>query len=290
MVDVLATGLHPRLRSDVAGTHYASDGFLPLVPGFDGVGRTPDGERVFFADLAAPHGSMAQRVNVPADRLIRVPDEISDHVVAGAMNPAMSAWVALTQRAGFRLGERVLVLGATGTAGQLAVQLAKHLGASQIIGTGRDQRALDKLCELGVEIAIPLRGGEHEIIRALGSAAADVDIVVDYLWGKMTELALAAITSARPSHAHRLRWVHVGSMSGATITLPGATLRKTNLEICGSGRGSVSLDNLYSANRELLHLIPVGKLRIDIIAMPLADIEQAWNRTVPTGTRIVLTP
>ncbi|MFI9381998.1 zinc-binding alcohol dehydrogenase family protein [Kutzneria sp. NPDC052558] len=280
LVDMLAVGLHRRMRSGAAGTHYTSEDTLPLVPGFDGVGRTASGDRVFVSGLDAPHGTLAQRVAVPADRLIPVPPGVASEQVAAVMNPAMSAWVALTQRASLRPGETVLVLGATGNAGQAAVQLAKHLGAARVIAAGRNTAVLSELLSLGADEVVAL--SEDGL-----AVAADVDVVVDYLWGPPAEAALAAIGSSRSDSSRAVRWVHVGAMAGATITLPGAALRKTNLVISGSGQGSVSDADLHEAHRELLEALPHTGLHVDTVNVPLADVEQAWNRETPSGSRVV---
>ncbi|MEV0260936.1 zinc-binding alcohol dehydrogenase family protein [Streptomyces sp. NPDC050617] len=290
LVKVLAAGLHPRVRSGAAGTHYTSDDTLPLVPGFDGVGRTPDGTRVFFGGLKAPNGSMADYVAVPAKTLVELPDGVDDVTVAGAMNPAMSAWLALTHRARIQPGESVLVLGATGNAGQMAVQLARLLGATAITAAGRDPQALAKLPGLGADHTVSLDADDDTVARRLGEAAANVDVVVDYLWGHPTEVALAAITAARADAAHRLRWVHVGAMAGPDITLPGATLRKTDVDFRGSGQGSVSPADMRTAHQELADRLPTAGLTIDTVTMPLHDAETAWDTNTPTGTRIVLVP
>ncbi|HEX4251545.1 MAG TPA: zinc-binding alcohol dehydrogenase family protein, partial [Pseudonocardia sp.] len=259
-------------------------------PGVDGVGSTLDGRRVYFGDLAAPHGSFAEWLVLPIQRLIPIPDGPSDTFVAAAMNPTMSAWVALTQRAGLREGESVLVLGATGNAGRMAVQLARHLGASRVVGAGRARAVLDTLPSLGADEVVPLGDANSDVASALAKAAADVDVVVDYLWGPVTELALAAISGARADPAHRLRWVHVGAMAGPSITLPAATIRKTNIEISGSGQGSVSPAQLHTAYSALLGAMSRSTLKIDTVTMPLADVEQAWSRELPSGTRLVLIP
>ena len=288
LVHVLAAGLHPRVRSGAAGTHYTSDGVLPLVPGFDGVGRTADGRRVFFAGLQAPHGSMAELVAVPADRLVDLPDGLDDVTVAAAMNPAMSAWLALRHRADLRLGESVLVLGVTGNAGRLAVQLARHLGAGRVVGAGRDLASLEVVRRLGADAVVPLTA--DDVAERLAREAADVDVVVDYVWGAPTETALAAVTGARTDPAHVLRWVHVGATAGPTVTLPAATLRKTNVQVSGSGQGSVSPEGMVAAVRELAALLPQVRPEVAVVATPLRDVEAAWGARTASGTRIVLVP
>ncbi|MBD7980114.1 quinone oxidoreductase family protein [Oerskovia merdavium] len=288
LVHVLAAGLHPRVRSGAAGTHYTSDGALPLVPGFDGVGRTDDGRRVFFAGLHAPRGSMAELVAVPEGRLVELPPGLDDVTLAAAMNPAMSAWLALRHRADLQPGESVLVLGATGNAGRLAVQLARHLGARRIVGAGRDATSLEVVRRLGADAIVPLTA--DDAAERFAREAADVDVVVDYVWGAPTEQALAAVTGARSDPAHLLRWVHVGATAGPTITLPAATLRKTNVQVSGSGQGSVSPDGMVGAITELATLLPQVRPAVDVVAVPLHEVAAAWEARTASGTRVVLVP
>src|ERR1700683_3841830 len=114
LVDVLAVGLHPRVRTDAAGRHYSSTGRLPMIPGIDGVGRRPDGDRVYFAVPDDVRGSMADKAVVDLRRTVPLPESVDVTKVAAAMNPAMSAWVALRRRVPLTPGQSVLVLGATG--------------------------------------------------------------------------------------------------------------------------------------------------------------------------------
>ncbi|MFI1202715.1 zinc-binding alcohol dehydrogenase family protein [Streptomyces sp. NPDC020883] len=290
LIRVLAAGLHPRVRSGAAGTHYTSDQTLPLIPGFDGVGRTPEGTRVFFSGLRAPNGSMAEFVAVPASQLVPLPEGVDDVMVAGAMNPAMSAWLALTHRAGLKPGERVLILGATGNAGQMAVQLARLLGAGTITAAGRNAHTLAGLPALGADHTVALTAADDTIAARLAETAANADVVVDYLWGHPTEVALAALSDARTDPATRLRWVHVGAMAGPDITLPGATLRKADIDFRGSGQGSVPPVEMHTAHRELVDRLPTDNLTIETLAIPLSEVGTAWATNTPTGTRIVLLP
>ena len=136
VVDVLAAGLHPRVRSQANGSHYTSTGDLPLVPGVDGVGCGSDGLVRYFVLSDTTLGSMAERTVIDTRRSVVLPDGTDPVAVAAAMNPAMASWVALRQRVQFQAGQSVLVLGA-GNAGQIAVQVAKLLGASRIVVAGR---------------------------------------------------------------------------------------------------------------------------------------------------------
>lgn len=179
---MLAVGLHPRVRSAADGSHYTSDGTLPLIPGIDAVGRTAQGELLYFVASDGALGTMAEQAVVDRRRAVTLPPGTDPVAVAAAMNPGMSSWVALRSRIDFRPGGSVLVMGATGNAGQLAVQIARHLGAARVIGAGRDPRRLDLLKSLGADDVISLDGDESDVADRLGGAAGDVDVVIDYLW------------------------------------------------------------------------------------------------------------
>lgn len=181
LLNVVASGLHPRVRSQAGGSHYTSTGELPLIPGVDGVGRTVDGELRYFLLGDTTKGAMADQVAVDRRRTVPLPDGVDPVLIAAAMNPAMSSWVALRKRIDFAAGQSVLVLGATGSAGQLAVQIAKHLGAGRVIAAGRDEVRLSRLAAIADQ-TVSLSGAPDEIADRLGAAAADVDVVIDYVW------------------------------------------------------------------------------------------------------------
>ena len=153
VVDVIAAGLHPRVRSQADGSHYTSTDQLPLVPGIDGVGRGADGLLRYFILPDTTKGSMAQQTVVDTRRSVVLPDASDPLAVAAGMNPAMSSWVALRRRVAFEPGQNVLVLGATGNAGRMAVQVARLLGAQQVIASGRGAARLASLATLGATAA-----------------------------------------------------------------------------------------------------------------------------------------
>ena len=290
LVDVLAAGLHPRVRSAANGSHYTSDGALPMVPGIDAVGRTPEGELLYYVATDDAPGTMAEQAVADRRRAIVLPAGTDPAAVAAAMNPAMSSWVALRRRAAFQPGGSVLVLGATGNAGQLAVQIAKHLGAARVIGAGRDPQRLDLLKSLGADGVVTLAGQEEDIAARLGQAAADVDVVIDYLWGRPTELARPALLTARTDRSKALIWIQIGSMAGSDINLPSYLLRAGNLNIMGSGQGSVTAAGILAELPDLATQIAAGALAVDPLPMPLAEVEAAWSRPTAPGQRIVLIP
>ncbi|TCK27507.1 quinone oxidoreductase family protein [Pseudonocardia endophytica] len=287
VVDVVAAGLHPRVRSQADGSHYTSTDELPLVPGVDGVGRDPDGRLRYFVLDGTVSGSMAERTVVDARRSVVLPDGVGgpDPVaVAAAMNPAMSSWVALRRRIGFRAGQDVLVLGATGNAGRTAVQVARRLGAGRIVAAGRNADLLAGLPALGATATTTLDAG------GLGAAAADVDVVLDYVWGEPTAAAMAAVVTARADRSRPLTWVEIGSVAGPTAAIGSAALRAARLEIVGSGQGSVPTGDIVAELAALAGEIGTGTFAVDAAAVPLSDVERAWGKSVHTGRRIVMTP
>jgi NADPH:quinone reductase-like Zn-dependent oxidoreductase len=287
VIQVRAAGLHPIVKSRASGKHYSSDGVVPVIPGVDGVGTLEDGSRVFFAFPRAPFGSMAERTAVRPSMCVPLPDGLSEVQAAAIANPGMSAWVSLMERAALASGETVLVLGATGVAGQLAVQVARQFGAKRVIGAGRNVQAIDAA---SVDAVIALGAPENAIRDAfLEEAAKGIDVVIDYLWGRPTELLLEALAKGFNASATRAtRLVEVGEAAGKTISLQGGILRSIDLTLLGSGFGSASLDAIFAAIPKLFALAAAGTLKVDAEPVPLAEVEAAWNRQ-DKGRRIVFT-
>jgi NADPH:quinone reductase-like Zn-dependent oxidoreductase len=290
LVDVLAAGLHPRTRSSANGSHYTSMGRLPMIPGFDGIGRDRDGRLRYFI-LADTHlGSMAAQVVIDSRRSTPLPEDTDILTVAAAMNPAMASWIALRWRIAFEPGQSVLVLGATGNSGQMAVQIGKRLGARTVIAAGRDPERLAILITLGADTTISLAGDPDMAARSVGEAAAEVDVVIDYLWGPATERAMPAVITGRADTSRPLTWIEVGSMSGREIALPSAWLRAARLQIVGSGQGSVSARDIVSELPALAAEISTGTYAIDAVPAPLSQVGATWSAPALPGQRIVLVP
>lgn len=289
VVDVIAAGLHPRVRSQANGSHYTSSGELPLVPGVDGVGRAPDGTLRYFILPDTTMGAMAEQTVIDLRRSVVLPAESDPVLVAAAMNPAMSSWVALRRRISFQPGQSVLVLAATGNAGQLAVQVARHLGAGHVIAAGRRPERLAALTELGADVTVSLDGDPADVAHRLGQAAADVDIVVDYLWGEPTAAAMRAIVTNRSDPGQPLSWIEIGSVAGLVAPIPSAAFRAARLQLVGSGQGSVPARDFLAELPALAAEITRGTFRIDARTVPLADVEAAW-KDADSQQRIVVTP
>jgi NADPH:quinone reductase-like Zn-dependent oxidoreductase len=289
LVDVIAAGLHPRVRSQADGSHYTSSDELPLVPGIDGVGRAPDGTLRYFVLPDTTMGAMAERTVIDLRRSVVLPEGADPVLIAAAMNPAMSSWVALRRRITFHPGQRVLVLAATGSAGRMAVQVAKHLGAAHVIGAGRHPERLAALADLGADVTVSLDDALADVARHLGEAARDVDVVIDYLWGEPTADLMRTVVMNRTDRGQPLTWIEIGSVAGPTAAIPSAALRAARLQIVGSGQGSVPNRDILAEFPDLATEITNGTFRIDARTIPLAEIETAWKDTDGTR-RTVITP
>jgi NADPH:quinone reductase-like Zn-dependent oxidoreductase len=290
-IRVLAAGLHPIVKALAKGSHYASTGQLPFIPGLDGVGRLDDGQRVFFGASRPPFGSMAERTVGKEPFLFPLPDGIPDATAAALGNPAMSSWAALAFRAKFVAGESVLILGATGVAGQLAVQIAKRRGAARVVACGRNPEALAKTRSLGADVTISLELPHDELIAALRTEiATGIDVILDYLWGPPAEATLEAIAKMGLSRkTPRIRYIQIGQSAGGNISLEASVLRSSGLKISGSGFGSVSLPDLAASISHFFAEAARQPFDISVRTFPLRDVAAAWNE--PEGTeRFVFIP
>ena len=281
VVEVLAAGLHPRVRSQAGGFHYTSTGELPLVPGVDAVVRDPKGKVRYAVLDDSTMGSMAERTLIELDRSVVLPDDIDPVVVAAAMNPAMSSWVALRQRIDFGQRQSVLILGATGNAGRMAIQVAKRFGASEVIAVGRDTVKLVELPSLGADRTLTF----EELAEA-----ADVDVVIDYLWGEPTGKAMVDLLTRRSDRSKPLTWLEIGAVAGSEAAIPAAALRSARLQIVGSGIGSVPGRDFIKELPKLAEAVAEGAFDVRARAVPLAQVAEAWTSTTGTSDRIVFVP
>jgi NADPH:quinone reductase-like Zn-dependent oxidoreductase len=287
-IAVTAAALSPLARARAAGAHYSVAAAYPTIVGVDGVGRLDDGRRVYFMLPRAPWGAMAAFAVAPATQTAPLPDGLDDLTAAAIANPGMSSWAALKERAKLKAGETVLINGATGSAGRLAVQIARHFGAKRVIATGRNAEALHSLTALGADATIALGDDEAALEDRFRKAFAEgVDVVVDYLWGTSAERLLVAAAKGLAEDAG-LRFVQVGSASGPNIALPSAVLRSKAITLMGSGLGSVPRDRLAADIGELLQAAAARRFAIPVRAVALPDVEQAWGERDSTA-RIVFT-
>ena len=211
-------------------------------------------------------------------------------VTSAAMNPAMSSWVALRRRVPLQPGQSVLILGATGNAGAMAVQVARRLGAGRVVGAGRDLGRLQTLVPAGADEVVRLTDDAAATAGALAAAAAETDIVIDYVWGSPAQQAITALLTARSDRSRALDWIQIGAVAGPTIELPSAALRSANFRLQGSGQGSVSPRAYLAELPSLVEEITAGTIEVRAHQVLLADVEAAWTRKENPGERTVLVP
>ncbi len=276
IIEVSAAALSPLTRGRAAGSHYSAEHRYPQVVGVDGVG-TLAGQRVYFVLPEPPQGSMAERVAIVPERCVMLPAGLDDITAAAIANPGMSSWAALRHRARLVAGETVLVNGATGSAGRLAVQIARHLGAKKVIATGRNPAALQDLARVGADVTISLTQEPRAFEAACKEQFAEgVDVVLDYLWGESAETLL--VTAARTAKdGVPLRYVEIGAASGGDVKLPGAVLRSSAISLMGSGIGSVSMAHLLRSIEELFQAAQSSAFEMKAQIVPLSEVEQAWG-------------
>ena len=283
VVDVAAAALHHLDLLKASGSFYIEQP-LPSVVGGDGVGRLEDGRRVLF-EAVPPHGSMAERSAAKADTLFDVPDDLDDAAAAALANSGLGAWLALDWRAGLQPGETVLVLGATGQVGSVAVQAAKLLGAGRVVAAARGGDRLERLRERGADAVVALDGEGDLAERIREAAGGAVDVTIDSLWGDPAAAAMGAA-------AQFCRHVQVGHLAGPELGLAAPAIRSKSLDVRGFMHLHASPEVRREAYRRLGEHVARGDIVIDLERIPLADVADAWERQrrADAGAKLVLIP
>jgi NADPH:quinone reductase-like Zn-dependent oxidoreductase len=285
VVEVAAAGLHHLDLHKATGTFYTGPPPLPSVVGTDGVGRLADGRRVYFDAAVAPHGSMAERALVRRAALFEVAEGVDDATAAALGNTGLGAWLALSWRAGLRPGETVLVLGATGAFGTVAVQAAKVLGAGRVVAAARASERLDGLLRRGADAVVELDGAADLRERLRAAAGGEVHVTLDTLWG---EPGRAAIGVA----ARFARHLQVGNLAGLDVTLPATALRSISLDLRGFSIAHPPPDVRREGYLDLTRHVARGDIAVDVEAYPLERVDAAWERqrAASGGPKLVLLP
>ncbi|MBT2533012.1 zinc-binding alcohol dehydrogenase family protein [Arthrobacter sp. ISL-48] len=284
VVDVTAAGVHHLDLAKASGA-FGDPGTMPYVIGADGVGRTAAGRRVFFTSPVAPHGSWAERTLVAEQDLLDLADGVDDVTAAALGNTGLAAWLALTWRANLQPGQNVLVLGATGALGSVAVQLAKALGAATVVAADRNPDRLARSREHGADATVTITP-DTDLVGAFRDVVGErgFDVIIDPVWG---EPALAAMHVA----ARGARHIQIGQSAGATIQLPAGIIRAARLEILGFAHIDPPVQVRRDAYLKLTELASTGALTIDTMTVPLSECRRAWElQQQGAPSKLVLTP
>lgn len=292
LISVKAAAIKNIDKSLASGKHYSATDRKQnaTVPGGDGVGLLTDGTRVFAMGIS---GMMAEKAIISKNRMVKLPEGIDNIIAAALPNAVAGSAMALRFRAGMKPGETVLINGATGFTGKIAVQIARHYGAKKIMVTGRNKETLQTLLTIGANEIISLKQDDEQFISQLKEIhnSSPIDIVIDYLWGHTAELILTSL-KGKGSFTHKTRFVSIGAVTGDTIQLSAENLRSVDLQLSGSGIGSWSkaeMQKLFTEIvPEMLQLAADKKLIVDTIAVGLEEIEKVWDMEVPDGKRLVI--
>ena len=292
LVTVKAVALKHFDKGTATGKHYSSDAPKESgrVIGGDGVCLLEDGTRVYGMGVS---GMLAEKAVIEKARIVKLPAGISDAAAASLANAVIGAAMGLKFKAEIQPGDVVLINGATGFTGRVAVQIAKHYGAKKVIATGRNQQSLLDLLELGADEVISVKQEDEQFIKQLKAVheTTPVDVIIDYLWGHTAEMILAVLMG-KGSFTHKTRFVSVGSMAGDLIQLSAANLRSVDLQLTGSGLGSWSKEQVRQLFSEILpemfQLAADGKLKVETVEVKLTDIAELWDLDVADGRRLVV--
>jgi NADPH:quinone reductase-like Zn-dependent oxidoreductase len=279
LVHVQASSISQITQARASATHYSSDNEVPFIPGFDGVGTLEDGSMVYFLLPQNPFGAMAEYCIVDKKHCVKIPQILSADILAAMAIPGMSSWAALIDQAKIIPGQTVLVNGANGISGRLAIQIAKYLGAGKIIATARRSELFEELTALGADECIQLTEESGTLENSLKVVFQQgVHIVLDYLWGP-SALSIIQSSAKYSPQGLSMQLVQIGSIGGSTIPFPASALRSSGLKVMGSGLGSLSIAQMLSAISDLIKHAPEAGLQIKTKKIPLSEVSQVWNAT-----------
>ncbi|KAI1497950.1 hypothetical protein F5X99DRAFT_344772 [Biscogniauxia marginata] len=277
---VLAAGLHQVVRSRAEGTHYSAKE-LPHRLGIDCVGKdVATGKLYFCLNIAPGFGTFAEYVTVDKSAVYPLPDGVDAAALAASVNPAMSSWMAITQRTvNLPPNYTALIVGATSASGKLAVHAARALGAGRVIGVARNAAALESVDGLDQRIVL------GDPVTETDFSKVDCDLILDYIYGDATVHLLSSLKTKKP-----VQYVQIGSVAAREASLPAQLFRSYDLTVRGAGPGAWRLSALQEELKTLVPKLAGWKL-LEVHSVPLRDIEAAWNdKSLGAKGRLVFIP
>ncbi len=292
LISVKAAAIKLVDRSRASGKHYSTKNDISQakIIGGDGVGLLEDGTRVYAIGVS---GMIAEKAVIDKSLMVPLPAGIDNVSAAALPNAVIGSAMGLRFRAGMKPGETVLINGATGFTGKIAVQIAKHYGAQRIMVTGRNKQSLQSLLTLGADEIVSIKQNDEAFVAQIKKIHSNtpIDVIIDYLWGHTAELILSALQGGG-SFTHKTRFVSIGSVTGDIIQLSAENLRSVDLQLSGSGLGSWTKDQMQKLFGEILpemfQLAANKKLEVDATSVSLKDIERLWDIDMPGGKRLVV--
>ncbi len=292
LVSVKAASIKNLDRARASGNHYSTENeaHQPKIIGSDGVGYLENGSKIYFF---SKKGTVAEKAVADKKVIVPIPEALDLAVAATLPNAVMGSAMGLKLKAGMQPGDTVLINGATGITGRIAVQIARLYGARKIIVTGRNEKSLEELLELGADEAVSLQLNDEDFRKKIKNIHQEtpVDIILDYIWGHSVEMILSAF-KGNGTFSHRMKLITVGGMSGDTIQLSSQILRGTDIQISGSGLGSWTNEEsalLFSEIiPEMFQAAVEGKIKIETQEIDIKDIEAGWNAEIQSGKRLVI--
>jgi len=282
LVEVTAAPLNPVDLSIASGKFYAGSPPTPYVPGGEGIGRLQQ-KRVYFR-AALPNGAMAERAVVSSGQAIPIPDSVADGVAAALGTPGIAAYLGLTRRAELKAGETVLILGASGVLGTIAVQVARLLKVGRVIAAARDERGLGRAKELGADATVDLKQTDGLTDRIKEASRGQLNVVIDPVWGAPGIAAMGALSPFG-------RFVQLGASAGPEAVVNSGIVRGRYLSVLGYNSFVVPWDEQAAAYRTLLDYVVAGQLKVDFEVLSLEAVPEAWKRQASSPHRkLVLSP
>lgn len=281
MLAMEAVALNPVDIAIASGSFYAGHPAPPYVPCLEGAGRTPDG-RLMYAQGGGrgitSDGFAAERVAAPASILTEVPNDLDPGIAAALGTAGLAGWLSVTWRGGVEAGDRVVVLGASGAVGNIALQAARHGGAERVVAVGRDVDRLNSLADRA-DATVPL--GDDLATRIADAAEGQPTLVIDMLWGSPLEAVLPALAAGA-------RIVQVGASAGPSALVASAAVRGKQLELRGYSNFAVPPDIVSDAYRTMTTQALSGDLDVPVRSFPLTSIAEAWNAATAGSEKIVV--
>jgi NADPH:quinone reductase-like Zn-dependent oxidoreductase len=233
------------------------------------------GTRVWFdfQRFDNPMGSMAELCSVDEARMMPIAHDIDSETAAALGLTGVAAWMSLSTRGRIAHGEQVLILGADGAVGQIAVQAARLLGAGRVVAASRSEDGRSVALKLGADAVVDNSGEDVDLIAARIEAACEgpLSLVIDPVWGAGSA---AAIRALGPNG----RLVNFGSAGGPIVPLDSAVLRSKSLSVLGYTNVMLTFDEMCTAVRALHEHAAEGRIQVLVETFGLDETPAAFQR------------